>query len=738
MHPITGATALLAGLLTIHAHAAPFQFNDGDLILGIRASSGTGSTKNVFLNLGSGVSHRDNGNLGKLADIGATLASVYGADWYDRGNLYFGVIGNLSPSSASGFGSAPPVNGDPSRTFYISAPTSAPGASELIAEGSYVSAALGSAGTKFSGMEQMLVGTTEVAGLDQRSDGTAILDQGLQPVQWNNGWTAWNPVSGAAFDVFSGGIQQSFGKGGSATVVDIQRILATNTGANPAGTVGGGTYETSISISSSGVVTAFTPLPSLPELDVDQPAGAGLTTGAATIRFGSVVVGQSGSKIVFTIQSAGTGPLTLSSLNLIGANPGDFLITGPSSMVLPASTSADFTVQFAPSAIGSRSATLRIVSDDVDESPFEIQFTGTAVTLAPEIHVEQPAATAMTDGVGSRNLGTNLAVGASGSPFTFTIRNTGNAALTGITITKAGSNPLDFMVSGPAVTTLAPSGSATFTVLFQPKAAGNRSADLRIVSNDGDENPFDIRVTGSAFQPVPEIAVAGPGGAALVDGQGSLKAGKVVVGKSGKPLSFVIKNIGTANISGIKLSVAGKNRSNFLVKGPAVTDLAPGASTRFTVVFKPTAGGSRSAVIRLASNDADENPFKIATSGTAVLPTPEIVVQQPAGSSLVDGKTQRTFGTVALGKTTTRVFTIRNVGSANLSGLAVVNKGAQAKDFTVAQPARKSLAPGTSTTFRVVFKPGAKGTRSTAIRIKSNDSDENPFDLKLAGFGAAR
>jgi hypothetical protein len=50
-------------------------------------------------------------------------------------------------------------------------------------------------------------------------------------------------------------------------------------------------------------------------------------------------------------------------------------------------------------------------------------------------------------------------------------------------------------------------------------------------------------------------------------------------------------------------------------------------------------------------------------------------------------------------------------------------------------PPKTSLAPGSSTTFKVIFKPSAKGTRKANIHIKSNDADENPFDIKLTGQG---
>ena len=230
---------------------APFVYTNGDLILGFQATSGTGSTKNVFVNLGSGVAVRDNPALGSFGNVSATLASAYGANWYSRTDLWFGVIGNLNGGSPTGFPNTAAVAGDPSRTFYVSSAAALPGQGNLFASGTFPSASLGSASTKLSGTESML------ATLTAEANGSCILTQATQATEWNNGWTAWNPTPGASYDVFTGGIQQNFGKAGSGTYVDVQRILATNTGASPAGVVGGGTYETTIAISSSGAITAM-------------------------------------------------------------------------------------------------------------------------------------------------------------------------------------------------------------------------------------------------------------------------------------------------------------------------------------------------------------------------------------------------------------------------------------------------------------------------------------------------
>jgi len=103
-------------------------------------------------------------------------------------------------------------------------------------------------------METNLTATT---GFELTLDNAAILDQALQPTLWANGWSVRNPVPGASFGTFNGGIQQTFGKATASTFVDLQRVLATNSGVGVVtGVVGGGTYETTFAIGSNGSITA--------------------------------------------------------------------------------------------------------------------------------------------------------------------------------------------------------------------------------------------------------------------------------------------------------------------------------------------------------------------------------------------------------------------------------------------------------------------------------------------------
>jgi uncharacterized cupredoxin-like copper-binding protein len=240
-----------------------------------------------------------------------------------------------------------------------------------------------------------------------------------------------------------------------------------------------------------------------------------------------------------------------------------------------------------------------------------------------------------------------------------------------------------------------------------------------------------------AWMLAPEIVVEQPEGTSLVDGGGS-DFGSSVIDTTGTSKTFTIKNSGSTNLTIPAVTVYGDNASCFAVSPLATSSVAPGTSTTFTVTFSPTMVGSLNAHLQIANNDADESPFDIHLMGTGTPPpAPEILVQQPAGSGLKAGAAKRNFGAVSIeskkGKTIT--FTVKNVGDAPLTGLNVKKFGNDLKAFVVGDLATTTLAPGASTTLKVTFKPAKKGSRHGGIRILSNDEDENPFDIQLAGQG---
>jgi len=115
--------------------------------------------------------------------------------------------------------------------------------------------------------------------------------------------------------------------------------------------------------------------------------------------------------------------------------------------------------------------------------------------------------------------------------------------------------------------------------------------------------------------------------------------------------------------------------------------------------------------------------------------TPEIAIEQPVTTNLVDGSATVDFGTAPQGSSLTALtFTLRSTGTIPLLNLSATKDGTNSNDFTLsALPT--VLEDNTSTTFTVTFTPSATGARSAVIHIASNDADESPFDITLTGTG---
>ena len=129
------------------------------------------------------------------------------------------------------------------------------------------------------------------------------------------------------------------------------------------------------------------------------------------------------------------------------------------------------------------------------------------------------------------------------------------------------------------------------------------------------------------------------------------------------------------------------------------------------------------------------------TTGTLTLSSggaPDIAVEgpEPLTTNIVNNTGTQDFGTVLLGANVSLTFTIRNTGSADLTGLIISKDGANAADFTVSavSPAAP-VAAGGSATFSVQFAPSAIGAASAAIHIANNTASANPFHISLAGTG---
>jgi hypothetical protein len=115
---------------------------------------------------------------------------------------------------------------------------------------------------------------------------------------------------------------------------------------------------------------------------------------------------------------------------------------------------------------------------------------------------------------------------------------------------------------------------------------------------------------------------------------------------------------------------------------------------------------------------------------------PLIVIEQPEGSGLLPGTTVD-FGSGLTGRPVARIFTVRNAGTADLTGIVVTMDGIDAADYALTSTPEVTLAPGATTTFSVTFTPGTVGARVAALHIASNDASKNPFNINLTGVAIA-
>lgn len=113
----------------------------------------------------------------------------------------------------------------------------------------------------------------------------------------------------------------------------------------------------------------------------------------------------------------------------------------------------------------------------------------------------------------------------------------------------------------------------------------------------------------------------------------------------------------------------------------------------------------------------------------------EIVIWHELGFDVADGGTND-FGAAPIGSPDYVTFFIRNIGGQPLTGLTITKSGADATAFNVVSGAVAPVPHNGQTSFTVEFAPASGGSKTAAIMIASNDADEHPFDLMLAGSGA--
>ena len=427
-----------------------------------------------------------------------------------------------------------------------------------------------------------------------------------------------------------------------------------------------------------------------------------VTLSPTSLAFGSQLVGTTSASQSSTLKNTGTGPMTITSIGLTGANAGDFGQSNSCPGSLAANATCTITVTFSPTVSGGRAASVSI-ADDAPGTPHTIPLSGNGTTPAPAVMLTPTSLTFASQLVGSTSASQSSMV-----------KNTGTDVLTITSIGMTGTNAADFGQTNDCPATLAVNGTCTISVTFSPTAGGSRVATVSIVDNAA-SSPDSVTLGGTGVTPAPAVTLT----------PASLGFGSVRVGTTSASQLSTLKDTGTAPLTITGITMVGANAGDFAQTNDCPGTLAVNATCTITVTFSPTATGVRAANAQI-TDDAGGSPQSIALSGTGTAPA---VTLSP---------TTVNFGSQRVGTTSAaQTVNVMNTGTAALSIASIGLAGTNAGDFsqsTTCALSPATLAAGASCTISVRFAPTAAGARSASLQI-ADDASGSPHSVALSGTG---
>jgi hypothetical protein len=406
-----------------------------------------------------------------------------------------------------------------------------------------------------------------------------------------------------------------------------------------------------------------------------------------------------------TITDTGNTAVTISSIALTGANPGDYAISGntcPAS--LGAGASCQVNITFSPTAAGARSAALTF-TDNATGSPQNVPLSGTGFTTAQTLSFNPTSLTFAQQNTGT----TSAAQGV-------TITDTGNTAVTISSIALTGANPGDYAISGntcPA--SLGAGASCQVNITFSPTATGARTAALTFTDN-ATGSPQNVPLSGTGFTPTQTLSF----------NPTSLTFAQQNTGTTSAAQGVMITDTGNTAVTISSIALTGANPGDYAISGNTCpASLGAGASCQVNVTFSPTATGARSAALTFTDN-ATGSPQNVPLSGTGFTPA----------QTLSFNPTSLTFATQNTGTTSAaQGVTITDTGNAAVTISSIALTGANPGDYAISgNTCPASLGAGASCQVNITFSPTATGARTAAVTFTDSGTG-SPQSVPLSGTG---
>ncbi len=320
-----------------------------------------------------------------------------------------------------------------------------------------------------------------------------------------------------------------------------------------------------------------------------------ISVSCSTVDFGSVVLGETSNRSC-SVSNTGTGDLHIDTISITGTDASMFSQTNPCFTVSPGE-SCEISLTFAPTSVGSKSATMGIFSNDPYRPTVEVALTGVGVGL-PDIAVSPSALAFGAVPVGGSSSGS------------LTVSNNGQSALVISAVTISGSDAAMFVQTNNC-STVAPSTSCTVNVTFSPTSQGAKTASLTLTSNDPDTPNLAVPLSGTGV--VPDIALDTV----------ALDYGSVPIGSSSTK-AVTVSNAGEASLVVTSITISGPDDGMFSQTNTCGASFPPGDSCVISVTFTPTSAGPKAASLVIVSNDPDEGTLSVSLSGSGGSPRIEI------------------------------------------------------------------------------------------------------------------
>src|SRR5574343_86358 len=196
------------------------------------------------------------------------------------------------------------------------------------------------------------------------------------------------------------------------------------------------------------------------------------------------------------------------------------------------------------------------------------------------------------------------------------------------------------------------SASRYIRFIYTNKVSGNIGLD-------------DVNIAAGAATPAQEINVK-QGATTILNGGTYTMSSPV---STMTPTTFTVENLGTANTLNISsATISGTNAADFSVAS-SPSSVAANSTGNLVVNFTPASAGTRTAVLTIASNDADEASYVINLNGIGGSFATEPSAQ-PTNMVLSNVKTYRLAGSCTPSSSASVYLVLRKKGSA-ITGVPV-------------------------------------------------------------------